>query len=420
MRQKHNLRLVGLLLLFLLGSVGFTTIAQEDEEFTPAPYRVVGYYLYYNVYGTDFPQYLASEIPVQFLTHLVYAYIDISDNGQCVSSDEWADTGYPYPGDGENERLRGNFKQLQILDQRQQAELTLMMSIGGWENSPRFPMVTADERARERFVRSCVTFMQRYGFEGIDIHWRYPVSGGQFDGSAADRENYNLLLEEFRNQLDEAGLEDGRLYELSIGMPATPDLYQNYDLPEIIRYVDFINLHSYGYAGSWSTMTEHISPLFMSASDPRSPETQPLYTIDGTINAFFDEGVPPEMIVVGAPFFGQSWAQVTNNDFFGLFSEPGGIPSGTRPNGTLFYRDIVRFADNPTWTRYFDPEARVPWLWDQNGRIAITYEDQESIRAKAAYVINNRLGGMLGWQLAFDDADHTLLSTMSFALNGQP
>jgi chitinase len=295
-----------------------------------------------------------------------------------------------------------------------------MLSIGGWENSPRFPMVTADERARERFVTSCITFMERYGFEGIDLHWRYPVSGGQFDGSAADTENYNLLMEEFRTQLDEAGLEAGRPYELSLSVPATPDLYQNFDLSESIRHVDFINLHAYGFAGEWSGITEHNAPLFMSAQDPRSPETQPLYTIDGTINAFFDQGVPPDMIVLGVPFYGQSWRGVAENDIFGMFSTHNGVPSGTRPGGQLFFLDIVRLLDNPTWTPYFDPEARVPWLWDENARIAITYEDPESIRAKSAYVINNRLGGMMAWQLAFDDDNHSLLSTMSFALNGQP
>lgn len=419
MRQKFNRRFAGVLLLILLGSFSLVSFAQDDE-FTPAPYRVVGYYLYYNMYGTDFPEYLASEIPVQFLTHLIYAYIDINENGQCASTDEWADTGFPYPGDSENERLRGNFKQLQILDQRQQAELTLMMSIGGWENSPQFPAVTADARARERFVTSCITFMQRYGFEGIDLHWRYPVSGGQFDGSAADTENYNLLLEEFRIQLDEAGIEDERTYELSISMPATPDLYENFDLPEIIRSVDFINLHSYGYGGPWSTMTEHIAPLFMSSQDPRSPETQPLYTIDGTINAFFDQGVPADMIVIGVPFFGQSWERVRENDIFGMFSENGGIPSGTRPAGQLYYYDIQGLLSNAGWTTFFDPEARVPWLWSNSSRIAVSYEDTESIRAKAAYVINNRLGGMMAWQLAFDDDEASLLSTMYFSLNGQP
>lgn len=416
MRQMFIRRLM-IVLLFLVSSIGFVATAQDSGT---RPFRSVGYYLYYNVYGDGIPQYTVHNIPAQFLTHLIYAYINISDNGQCVSTDEWADTGYRYEGDGENERLRGNFKQLQILDARQQADLTIMMSIGGWENSPNFPIVAADERSRERFVTSCIAFMQQYRFEGIDIHWRYPVSGGMEDGSEADRENYNLLLEEFRRQLDEAGIEDERYYELSIGIPGTPDLLENYDMPEIIRYVDFINMHSYQYAGSWSGITEHISPLFMSASDPRSPETQPEYTIDGAVNELFDQGVPPDKIVVGVPFFGQSWARVNDNNFFGMFSDHGGVPSQTRGNGQLFYRDIVGFMFNDTWTSYFDPEARVPWLWDANGRIAITYESPESIRAKGAYVVNNNLGGMLGWQLAFDDADHSLLSTMYITLNGQP
>ena len=47
--------------------------------------------------------------------------------------------------------------------------------------------------------------MQQYLFDGIDIDWRYPVSGGPVDGRPEDTDNLTLLLEEFRTQLDRAG-----------------------------------------------------------------------------------------------------------------------------------------------------------------------------------------------------------------------
>src|SRR5690242_7377003 len=85
-----------------------TTNAQESTT----PYRRVGYYTSYSIYSQ---QYFVTDIPVQYLTHLNYYAISISQNGQCVSGDQWADTQFSYPGDKPTERLRGNFKQLQLL-----------------------------------------------------------------------------------------------------------------------------------------------------------------------------------------------------------------------------------------------------------------------------------------------------------------
>src|SRR5690349_13691178 len=98
-------QIVILLALLCLLSISFTVAAQE----APHPYHIVGYYMSYDIYE---PDYYVTDIPAYELTDLIYGYIDISGNGQCISSDEWADTGYSYPGDSPNERVRGNFKQL--------------------------------------------------------------------------------------------------------------------------------------------------------------------------------------------------------------------------------------------------------------------------------------------------------------------
>ena len=146
-------------------------IFAQDE--TPAQLinaRLLAYYSYYNIYP-DQGEFLVTDIPVELLTHLHYADIGISETGQCASVDAYADTQYLYPGDRFSERLRGNFKQLPILRLRN-PNLQIVMTVGGWDNSARFSDVALTEEARARFIRSCVTFMQQYDFDGIEIDWQ--------------------------------------------------------------------------------------------------------------------------------------------------------------------------------------------------------------------------------------------------------
>src|SRR5690348_3476528 len=105
-----------------------TTGAQQPVS----PYRLVGYYTSYSI--TDTPPYFVTDVPVDRLTDLNYYAVDISANGQCVSTDPWADTKFPYPGDKPTERLRGNFKQLQLL-KKSHPNLQILMTIGGWDQS---------------------------------------------------------------------------------------------------------------------------------------------------------------------------------------------------------------------------------------------------------------------------------------------
>lgn len=413
--MKRILRTATLTLLALSLGVVATGYAVAQENF--ARYRTVGYYLAYSIYNEPDP-YLVTEIPIDQLTHLVYAYVGISENGQCTSLDEWADTGFRYPGDS-NERLRGNFKQLLAI-KRDNPQLRLLVGLGGWEDSSRFSEVATDEQ-RVRFVTSCMTYMrQEKLFDGFMLDWRYPVNGGLREGSPADTDNYVKLLADFRGQLDYWETQDDRRYTLAITVPPFPSLMENFPLDRIPEFIDFMDLLTYSYEGPWSDITAHHSPLFVNSRDPRDHQVQALFTIDGAVQAFLDLGVPASQLVVGTPLYGHAWNGVQPNEFFGMFSPHGGIPGNIRPGGQLYWKDLVQFEGSSNYVRFFDREAGVPWLWNENAQIAISYENEESARNKAAYVRNQGLGGMSLWQLAYDDARHTLTTTINQALNGTP
>jgi chitinase len=67
---------------------------------------------------------------------------------------------------------------------------------------------------------------------------------------------------------------------------------------------------------------------------------------------------------------------------------------------------------------YRDPVSKAPWLFD--GDAFWTYEDAVSIRNKAAYVAEQRLGGFMVWELSEDSAAGTLLNAARDALQHPP
>ena len=359
-----NLRRVciGIIIIGIL-SVTLTANAQEPTS----PYKLVGYYTSYNIYDQ---QYFVTDIPAQYLTHINYYAINISQNGQCMSGDEWADTQFSYAGDKPTDRLRGNFKQLQLL-KKANPKLKVLMTIGGWDQSKYFSDVAATKDARARFALSCVAFMRDNGFDGIDIDWRYPVSGGKDgnDNSPNDSANFTLLMAELRGQLDYWSGQDTKPYLLTMAL--VPAFYANYQLAQVQTYVDWINLMSYGFEGSWSTVASPFSPLYGSSRDPRGDKAQLANSVAGIVKECLDSGVPADKIVLGLGLYAQAWSNVKPNDLFGLYEPVNSVPAGTRPGGILYYRDLLPLLSDNSYTRYFDDATKTPWLYSEARRVAV-------------------------------------------------
>ena len=125
--------------LILFGVV-FGALPSSAQEDAPT-YKMVGYYAAWDIYGT---RYFVNRIPADRLTHINYAFFNISPEGECLLGDAVADTQYAYPGDTPDAELRGNFHQLHLLRDAD-PHLKILMSIGGWSQSVRFSDVALTE-----------------------------------------------------------------------------------------------------------------------------------------------------------------------------------------------------------------------------------------------------------------------------------
>jgi chitinase len=253
-----------------------------------------------------------------------------------------------------------------------------------------------------------VALMTQYGFDGLDIDWEFPVEGGLDDGRPADKRNFTLLLARLRYQLDQQGLRDDRHYLLTIAAPQSIQFYENMELSRIHEHLDWLNLMTYTYNGGWSEATNHHAPLFASAADPS--EYRADFNVDATVRAYLAAGVPPEKLVIGLPFYGHGWSGVENVNH-GLFQPFEGLPEATWGDGIYDYADLSANYVG-VFIRFWDPSAQVPWLYSASDQIMISYDDPTSLRAKADYVRAHTLGGVMIWELAYDDDTHTLLDAV--------
>ena len=55
----------------------------------------------------------------------------------------------------------------------------------------------------------------------------------------------------------------------------------------------------------------------------------------------------------------------------------------------------------------------VPYIYDSENKVFISYEDSESIVIKMNYIKDNGWAGIFMWQNGQDDSEHTLLKAIT-------
>ncbi len=368
--------------------------------------RVVAYYAEWSVYARKFN---VADIPTAGLTHINYAFAKI-EGGEVRLHDPYAAIDKFHPGDKwDAGYLRGNFRQLQHL-KKKHPHLKTLIAVGGWTLSSPFSDAALTAESRGRLAKSAVAFMAKYGFDGIDLDWEYPVSGGLAGNKTrpADRENYTLLCAALRAELDSLGKKDGRKYLLTAAAPAGPKVVANFELKKLAAHLDWFNLMAYDFHGGWSPLTHFNAALHPIKDDPAEDEAvRTGFNVAAAVKAYLDAGVPADKVVLGLPLYGRGWHGVKEGD--GLFQKPAmGLPRGTWEPGVFDYKDIA--ANRlPKMKRHWHAEAKVPWLHDAKSGLMITYDDAESIKVKGEYAREKKLGGVMMWEVSADDGKGTLL-----------
>jgi GH18 family chitinase len=376
----------------------FLVIILSLEGWTQAPcLEVVGYYPSWQWYDRN-KLVAPSTIDYSRYTHLQYAFINVDADGHLQLTDPWADknlllgtidwgsapAGYDIGYDWGNASY--HLPNTSLSYYAHLNNVKLLISIGGWTLSANFPEIAGDPMKRAVFASDCAAMCSLYNLDGIDIDWEYP-------SNIAQGNNFQLLLQEVRDALDEAEPILNRELYLSAAVSAGNNMAY---IPwsAVSEILDMINLMSYDYYGTWDVQLNHNAPLY----DPEQGIEG--YSCNGSVQRLLSEfNVSPSKINMGIPFYGRS--QMSNAAI--LFGTGNGIADnlhfGSDEGTPLYYNVLLQEA---AFEEHWDAAAEVPYKIALDGTSFLSYDDEASVALKAQYIVDQGLRGAIIWEITGD------------------
>jgi chitinase len=324
----------------------------------------------------------ADSIQVEKLTHINYAFVDIRD-GKAWLHNEHNDT--------------TNFRRLTAARGRNPA-LRILISIGGWSWSKHFSDAVLTDSSRTVFATSATTIVAEYALDGVDIDWEYPgMRGDNNIFRPEDKEHYTLMFKALRESLDSLGRITGKTYQVTTAVGSSEEYIQHTAMDSAQRWLDFVNVMSYDFSEGGDSLSGHHTNLLTAPGDPYRRST------DDAVKAFEAAGVPRSKLVVGIAFYGHGWRMKTD-DNHGLY-RPSAGPFRVG-GGYTYIKDSL--VDQKGFHRYWDRKAKAPYLYQPEGKIFISYDDERSVKEKCKYVEKNQLAGVMFWEYFSDRKGYLL------------
>ena len=359
-------------LIVLLCSLALGATAAFAQTPAVSSKRLLGYYPEWSKYNNPPYVYSADQIPYNELTHISHAFVLLNSKA-----------------DGTLKIPQG-FIEPALISKAHAAGVKVMVSIGGGDGiqGSRFNRMARVEAYRQAFVRNVNAFLTKYGYDGVDIDWEVP--------NAKDASNCTTLMQELRNELPSPWL-------ISMATPSDPRSWgQGFDIPALAPLLDFMNVMTYDFTGSWAGYAGLNSPLFQDPADPGQ---------NGSLKTSMDlyqtiYGVPPAQLNIGTPFYGYEfdganalWAACSN----------------CAVNQQNYGPYIKPLINHQGWQREFDDAAKSPYLVNSTLPGFISYDDSASTGHKTRYILKQRgFGGVFMWELSadYDGRSQDLLKAM--------
>lgn len=355
------------------------------KESSTGSKKVLCYLTNWSFYRSKDGKFVPEMLKSKLCTHIVYSFGSLDPTTLTVKEfDKWAD-------------IDNNLYQRTTSLSK---DVPVLLAIGGWTDSTgdKYSRLVGEVSSRRNFIRQLITYLGKYGFQGIYFDWNYPRCW-QSDcrkGPESDKPNFTKLIKELAAEFSKHGLI------LGVGISGYKEVISKaYEIEELSNAADFLMVMTYDYHGAWEKQTGHVSPLYGKPDDK-----YPQYNTDYTIQLLKREGADMKKIIVGVPFYGQSFTLTEN--IMRLVGEgtatrgPGKPGEYTKQPGMLAYYEICDRIKNKGWRKGREasqksgPFAMLNDQW-------VGYEDADSVAMKAKYVIDSGLGGIAAWTVDLDD-----------------
>ncbi len=356
--------------------------------FSQSPCReMVGYYpnwQWYDRAGLVNPM----SIDYSKYTVLNYSFFAPQSDGSLISTDAWADENLllgPM-----NWQLNEHDETLSLPYQCDIHNVKLLASLGGWTLSANFPGIASEPIKRSHFADQCTNLIVDYHFHGIDIDWEYP-------SNQMEEDNFTLLLTEIRDSLDVLSAQTGDEYLLTAAFSASGSAMEHINWEEVSGVLDFMNIMSYDFFGTWDPICNHNSPLYSTLQgDPSFNCASAIESLITTHN------VDPFKLNMGLPFYGRSFKTVGVPDLFApVQNNSADNTTFAADEGTPLYYNIQ--LNEGLFEYQWDEAAQVPYLNGINGlQTFVSFDDTLSVALKAQYILDQNLRGAIVWEITGD------------------
>ncbi|OQD79993.1 hypothetical protein PENANT_c040G10948 [Penicillium antarcticum] len=296
-------------------------------------YRRVAYYELFNIANRKCDKYIAEHIPAGGLTLLNLAFAVISDKFKISEDDTtiWSD-------------------------------------------------LVADYENTETFMDSLVAYLEKYGLDGVDLDWEYPVAEDR-GGAEEDYGHYVTFVARLRERFD----QENHGWEISVTVPASYWYLRGFNLEEIQKHISYFNLMSYDFHGH-TNLTEAKQGL----------------------DLLWRNNVKPENVVIGFGFYGRSFTMsdsTCHDPSEGCQFSTAGMPGDcSDAAGILTYAEIRSRNNSLNTDTYYDKESTTKYM-TYSADQWISYDDEESFTAKKRFLTSQCLSGLMIWAIEQDTQD---------------
>jgi len=371
-------------LLLALAAMAFIGCAAADM-------KMVCYYTNWAQYRPAGVKYFPEDIDVTLCTHVMYAFAKIS--GGVLHPFEWNDLS--------EEWMKGMYERTMEMKKKNGA-LKISISVGGWNHASKgFKDVVASEANMKKFIDHSITWMRKYGFDGLDMDWEYPGVGGDRGSKPEHKQAFTVLIQKLRAAFDAEAAASGKerlLLTAAVGCGKST-IDAAYEVAKLAKEMDFIDLMTYDLHGAWEKHTGAHIALY-----PRADETgnDRLLNVDWAVNYFMKLGLPANKLVMGLGTYGRGFTLADKSKTGMGAPAKGACAAGryTREKGFISYYEICQHIKNG-WTAKYHPEHKVMYAY--GGDQWIAYDDTKTIGIKAQYIKDKGLAGGMIWALDLDD-----------------
>ncbi|WP_316737725.1 glycoside hydrolase family 18 protein [Pedobacter aquatilis] len=330
---------------------------------------------YYTGNGT-----VIDSFPIEKISHLIYSFAHLKGDSINIHS-------------AKDSALIAQMVGLK----KRNPDLKVMIALGGWGGCAPCSEVFSRDNGRKTFAKTTKSLLDYFKADGIDLDWEYPAVVGHpgHQYMEADKQNFTALIKELRKSL-------GKKAEISFAAGGTKNCIDScFEWDKVMPLVNRVNLMSYDLVSGYATVSGHHTPLYS------TPQQQ--LSADFGVKAMLAYGVPANKIALGAAFYARIFQNTTDANN-GLY-QPTKFLSGIASKSFK-----TEFTAEKGYKYFWDDVAKAPYYYNAETKRLATFDDAKSIALKTKYVINQKLNGIMFWELTEDSYANGLLDEIDKAI----